>query len=162
MEASLSSLQDHELDQLVADAMHTQTVSAQPNRAVLERLKTFEEFYDALDKPPAGPALMYRDASDNIVRSVLIGNAITVGRNPQCNLAFPGDNHMSRLHCSISLEDGLYILKDHASHNKTFINGMTDPVKEHILRDGDIISAGNQSFVYSGGQVEWNEEATGS
>jgi hypothetical protein len=162
MKASLSSLQDHALDQLVADAMHTRTVSAQPNRAVLERLKTFEEFYDALDQPPAAPALMYRDASDNIVRSVLIGDAITIGRGNQCNLAFPADNHLSRLHCSIALEDGFYVLKDHNSHNRTFINAMADPINEHMLRDGDIISAGNQTFVYSCGQVEWNEEASGT
>ncbi len=96
----------------------------------------------------------------NTVRSVLIGDAVTIGRGNQCNhLAFPADNHLKpKLHCSIALEDGFYVLKDHNSHNRTFINAMADPVNEHMLRDGDIISAGKQTFVYSCGQVEWNEE----
>ena len=72
------------------------------------------------------------------VRSVRIppGGSVTIGRLPECDLADPGDAHLSRQHCRIDYRAPDCILHN-LSSNGTLVNGQ--PADGVRLRDGDRI-----------------------
>lgn len=141
---------DSELDHLVAEALKTQPITASAESQLLERLKTVEEYLSAAAAPVSQPVLIYRD-DGKAMRALPILETVTVGRDAACDLAFPGNRTFSRRHFSVGREDGFFVLRDHGSRNGTFINGQADAIAEHVLRDGDIISAGARMFVFSDG-----------
>ena len=64
------------------------------------------------------------------------GATIVVGRLPECDVADPGDLHLSRQHCRIEYRGAECVLKN-LSSNGTLVNGQrADEVR---LRDGDRI-----------------------
>lgn len=62
------------------------------------------------------------------------------------------DRAVSLRHCSIAMENGQAVVRDHQSGSGTFVNGLR--VSQHVLEEGDHISLGDSTFVFrSGGAV---------
>jgi transcriptional regulator with GAF, ATPase, and Fis domain len=68
-----------------------------------------------------------------------------VGRDPANRLSIP-DRLMSRRHCTVTLANGRYHLRDLGSSNGTFVNGI--PVEERVLEHGDRIRAGDSVLMF--------------
>jgi pSer/pThr/pTyr-binding forkhead associated (FHA) protein len=97
---------------------------------------------------PAEPVLLWREL-DHSVKWVAIGTGLTVGRKaPDSRLSFSADDLLSRKHFEIRPEGDNCLIKDLESRNGIFINRPENRVKAKILRDGDIILAGNHIFAF--------------
>jgi len=70
---------------------------------------------------------------------------VTVGRDDQNNIVI-ADPKISLRHCTIEWQKGDACIVDQESTNGTAINGK--PVKEHALRDRDVITLGFTTLVY--------------
>jgi hypothetical protein len=94
------------------------------------------------------PLLVWREANQD-VRHACIGNQLIVGRAPEpAGLSFPDDRLLSRNHFSVTLtEDGCW-LRDFDSKNGTAVNAPNESAGERLLRDGDLIFAGNHIFAF--------------
>lgn len=89
-----------------------------------------------LQGPQAGVTRAYADA------------ALTFGRSPDNTLAIDNE-HLSRVHGEIRIENGHYILINH-SQNDTTLNGKALKGKPRVLRDGDVVGVGKMKlFVVS-------------
>lgn len=145
-----SSIHADALEKLAAEAMQTQTIPTDSGPQILERLHIYDEYFRSLPEPCIVPAIFYRDA-DSKVKAVPIGNSIRVGRRADCEVSLRNATNLSKEHFKVSLEDGLFVVHDMKSRNGTFINGGNTSIDEHVLSDGDIISAGSLIFVFSYG-----------
>ena len=74
----------------------------------------------------------------------------TMGRNPQNDVALPGDVQVSSRHAEIRQEAGRFIIYDLGSTNGTFISGQQ--ITKQVLRDGDEIRVGDTRLVFQGRQ----------
>lgn len=70
--------------------------------------------------------------------------ALTVGRNDYADLAIPDDRLMSNRHFNVSTDQEACYLEDLGSSNGTMVNGQKVP--RCLLRDGDIVNAGQTQF----------------
>jgi pSer/pThr/pTyr-binding forkhead associated (FHA) protein len=70
----------------------------------------------------------------------------TLGRGSDCDLRWE-DSALSRRHCRIRWEDGVYVLEDLDSSNGTYINGAV--VRRAILRLGDRIQLGGLELEFT-------------
>ncbi|MGH9662435.1 MAG: FHA domain-containing protein, partial [Bryobacteraceae bacterium] len=70
------------------------------------------------------------------------------GRAVEADHRFPDDTKISRIHCSITCENGRFMLRDLGSTNGTLVNG--NPIAEIELRAGDVIEFGEQQFEFPG------------
>jgi Nif-specific regulatory protein len=70
---------------------------------------------------------------------------VTVGRDVS-NTLHLDDKMVSRCHCTVQREKGLYKITDLESHNGTLINGI--PIKEQVLKHGDRLQIGNNFFLF--------------
>jgi len=71
----------------------------------------------------------------------------TVGRSPDCTIALPSDNQVSRKHCTIRLDGSSATIEDHGSTNGTSVNGARcQPGMAHPLAATDILTLGNHIF----------------
>lgn len=68
-----------------------------------------------------------------------------IGRNKSCQLSLDNDTALSGKHCSILYKDGIVYIKDEASTNGTFVNGVP-VVGEYKVEKDDILLIG--SFEY--------------
>jgi len=93
--------------------------------------------------------LIVTDMQGKATKVVLnINKSIFVGRSNENNLSFD-DVKLSRQHFAIELEDGKYFFSDLDSTNGSFINGV--PVqKRRLLEENDVITAGNEKFIFKG------------
>lgn len=82
-------------------------------------------------------------------RFELVGDAVTVGRDPVHGIALLGDKRVSRTHAELHRRDGQWLLVDVGSRNGTEVNGR--PVKRHPLRDGDRVRVGGTVLTYVAG-----------
>jgi hypothetical protein len=73
---------------------------------------------------------------------------ITVGRTMENDVVLP-DPSISRQHFFIRDKGGAYIIKDLESSNGTKLNGK--PIKEEVIRSGDVIQAGKVRLRFNGG-----------
>jgi pSer/pThr/pTyr-binding forkhead associated (FHA) protein len=80
----------------------------------------------------------------------LIGDRVTIGRDPVNDLVLPDDSKVSRSHAELSRRDGQWILVDLESRNGTFVNGRR--VGRHPLRDGDRIEFGGTVLTFGSQQ----------
>jgi len=87
---------------------------------------------------------------------------ITIGREGTNGISV-ADPSVSRKHCQIIGADGRFRMRDLESRNGTLVNGTA--VAEHWLRHGDMIAAGDSSFLFlsedpglaaSAGEVEFD------
>ena len=72
-------------------------------------------------------------------------DTFVVGRSSQVQFSVPGDGFLSRNHFLIEFNPPACYLRDLASTNGTKVNGLR--VSGTHLRDGDVISAGESTFV---------------
>lgn len=70
---------------------------------------------------------------------------VTVGRSRECDIQVE-DLNVSRRHFQVRRLEGGFVLEDLGSKNGTFVNGA--PVQRWSLSDGDLISAGEQKFLF--------------
>jgi len=99
-----------------------------------------------LDEVPAkldAPSLVFR-GRDGAVRVVPVGEELSCGRGVGCQLRFPELREISRRHFTVVKEENIYWLRDQGSFNGTKIRGR--PVKNHELRNGDLINAAGIIF----------------
>jgi hypothetical protein len=71
--------------------------------------------------------------------------ALTVGRGERAGLAVPGDTRISGVHFAVEWDGKVCRVMDRRSTNGTTLNG--NPVTEAIVREGDMIGAGDTKFV---------------
>jgi Nif-specific regulatory protein len=67
------------------------------------------------------------------------GPEVTLGRDPASGICV-ADRSLSRTHCVLVFEGGGWVIRDLASANGTFVNGIQ--IAQQALRDGDQIRAG--------------------
>jgi transcriptional regulator with GAF, ATPase, and Fis domain len=84
----------------------------------------------------AGP--LTKDAS-----FALDGDELSIGRDLTSGICVIS-SLVSRRHCSIRQQDGLVSIHDLDSRNGTFVNGV--PVRERVLKHGDVIAVGDSYF----------------
>lgn len=126
---------------------HTITGLPAPDVQLACRLHTVTKLMADAKSLPAVPLLLWREP-DQTVRHVLIGERLVVGRQAGAGLALPGDDSLSRRHFLIRAAGGDCVLEDLKSNNGTAINLVTNRVRQQVLRDGDLILAGRQIFVF--------------
>ena len=133
---------------------------------IRERIQFLDKMYQALEDKPCEAALVYERANEKSFRerpqACLIGNELTVGRNPsreKCDkiLAMKDLRCMSRIHFRILRQNGFYILEDdwpdasgtrRGSRNGTYVNSDTGRKTRYVLKEGDIIYAGGALFAF--------------
>ena len=96
----------------------------------------------AATRPRAEPAsLVVIDPNGHRTRVPIDPLPFQIGRNPENHLILR-DSRVSRMHASIVLEDGDYVLKDCGSRHGLYVNGHR--VSRHALRNSDRIEFGVQ------------------
>ena len=65
-----------------------------------------------------------------------IGESVTIGRDPSCDISIPLD-HLSRQHLELSIRGGQMYARDLESSNGTFVNG--ERITETAVKSGDKI-----------------------
>ena len=97
------------------------------------------------------PFLLYRDDAGRRVLYELgpEREQLTIGRRASCDLAFPWDDSVSRLHAELLRMGTDWVLCDDGlSHNGTFVNG--DRVRgRRRLRDGDTVAVGATQIMFN-------------
>lgn len=83
------------------------------------------------------------------IRKSLISDIITIGSDCFLSDIVIDSSDISPLHASISIRDGIYLLKDLSISNTTFIeNKKIIPDKEYEIKNGQILSFGNYDFEF--------------
>lgn len=72
---------------------------------------------------------------------------ITIGRDPTCEIVLPGDEFVSRLHCTVSCDGSQGLVQDEGSANGTFVNG--DKVGLRVLQPDDVLAVGETQYQVS-------------
>jgi transcriptional regulator with GAF, ATPase, and Fis domain len=75
----------------------------------------------------------------------LNGRSVHIGRDTTNDICL-SDLALSRLHCTIDLQDGVWRIRDSHSSNGTFVNGTQ--VTDHALNDRDRITLGASLFLF--------------
>ncbi|MBD3220177.1 FHA domain-containing protein [bacterium] len=96
-------------------------------------------------EPPQGAELVLEPRSEGAPRPPerLPGQAINLGRDPECDVVLPDDS-VSRRHARIVWQDGVWWIHDLGSANGTEVAG--SPIKQTVLSDGVELRIG--PFVY--------------
>ena len=76
---------------------------------------------------------------------ILVQPITTLGRGPD-NQVQIDETSVSRHHAQITLEVEGFVIRDLDSQNGSFVNG--EPIKEHLLVDGDRIQIGTARFIF--------------
>lgn len=120
-----------------------------PNDLIL--LADIKLKYEGQGPKPKGPPdhliarLVYTAVPGGQAREFVIRDKVTIGRKPDNTLQLD-IKAVSSHHCEVTRRDGAYILRDLESSNGTFV-GDTQ-VREHTLRNGDVITVGKAVKVY--------------
>lgn len=92
--------------------------------------------------------VVVRDRYGKVVQKVTLEKAIVIGRSAECDVRVR-DTRVSREHCELTPVDGGWALRDRGSRNGTFVNGKS--VREHQLRDGDVVEVGSNRIGFFAG-----------
>ncbi len=96
--------------------------------------------------PGSGPRLAWMDSDGSACQCELPADRpVIAGRDPSADIRGYNDR-MSRRHFQVAPESVGYMLQDLESRNGTRINGRR--LQRRLLRDGDVIEAGRQAFVF--------------
>lgn len=71
-----------------------------------------------------------------------------IGREGDAGFCFPTQAALSLQHFRVAYEHGLWWIEDLGSRNGTLIEGSDTPVTRCVLRDGDLIHAGDVCFLF--------------
>jgi len=97
---------------------------------------------------PKGPLLLWRETSQR-AQYKEIGRELVVGRDTgESGLPLPEDKLLSRRHFIVRLEGETCALEDLKSSNGTAVNRTENRIQRQTLRDGDLILAGNHTFIF--------------
>ena len=97
---------------------------------------------------PEEPVLIWQESA-GAVQHAVIRDGMVVGRQAgEGGLTFAKDNFLGRQHFAIRHVGPDFFLEDLKSRNGTAINDAKIRIKSRLLRDGDIIFAGNHIFVF--------------
>lgn len=129
-------------------ACHTLLGMPGPNPELATKLRYVADLLTDAGPLPLSPLLVWREGSREVRHSV-IERTLIVGRAPlPPGLGLSEDRLLSRDHFSVNVtEDGCW-LRDLRSKNGTAVNIAGQPVGERLLRDGDLILAGNHIFAF--------------
>jgi hypothetical protein len=129
-------------------ACHTLLGMPGPNPELAAKLRYVADLLADAGPLPSCPILVWRKASQEVHHAVVQGSVL-VGRAPgPPGLAFPEDRLLSREHFSLSITEDGCLLRNLKSKNGTAINTPNQTVDERLLRDGDLILAGNHIFAF--------------
>jgi transcriptional regulator with GAF, ATPase, and Fis domain len=78
---------------------------------------------------------------------LLTQDEVSIGRDPSNEISLL-DSLVSRRHCVIRKESGVFRLQDLDSRNNTFVSGV--PVMDRVLVPGDQIRVGNSTLIFQG------------
>ena len=81
---------------------------------------------------------------DRKIEHDLTGLIKEIGRGEECDISFPDDTGVSRVHIRLDRDGDDWILLDLGSTNGTFING--ERVSEARLKPGDVIEIGDNKL----------------
>jgi pSer/pThr/pTyr-binding forkhead associated (FHA) protein len=130
------------------EACHTLCGMPAPNPELATRIQYVANLLADGGPLPSSPVLVWRE-NDQKVHHAIIQHSFVVGRAPgSSSLAFPEDRLLSRFHFSISLTDEGCLLRNLNSKNGTAVNRAGEVVGDYLLRDGDLILAGNHIFAF--------------
>jgi hypothetical protein len=115
---------------------------------VKDRLVVTSRLLQSVDPPPEEAALLFLPAGASRGRAVKLGSGLIIGRGREATLCLEDCAGLSRKHFGIRPEAGEWLLEDLGSHNGTAVDGVEDFIKRRILRDGDIILAGDMLFLF--------------
>jgi pSer/pThr/pTyr-binding forkhead associated (FHA) protein len=82
----------------------------------------------------------------------LVGDRVTLGRDPTNDVVLAGDPKISRSHVGLERREGQWVLLDLDSRNGTTVNGRR--VHRHPLREGDRIEVGGTLLTFVAGEDE--------
>ncbi|WP_395746004.1 FHA domain-containing protein [Prosthecobacter sp.] len=112
------------------------------------RLAAASRLLSSLPAQPVAASLVFSRGNDLPVEAVPIGDGITVGRGRHESIPIPECLDLSRRHFSVRQESGFWLLEDASSRNGTFVDGVEGRISRRVLRDGDIIFAGDLLFLF--------------
>lgn len=79
-------------------------------------------------------------------RVIPLPSSVTmIGRRRSCDLRIPLTS-ISRKHCQLNLNQGVWMIRDLGSRNGTYLNGKR--VKEDVIQAGDSIGIGPLAFMF--------------
>lgn len=99
----------------------------------------------ALGGPIEGPVLVVRKGPEAGERFYIDRPRLTVGRDPESDI-FLNDMTVSRSHAFLELQDAEVTVRDAASLNGTYVNGVCVDVA--TLSDGDVLQIGTFQMVF--------------
>lgn len=102
----------------------------------------------ALPAMPAVPSLVFRRTGAASVECVPIGAGVVVGRGEGCDIRFEERKDLSRRHFGVRPGEQGFIVEDLGSSNGTTVSGSAGNVQRRELRDGDLIQAGGEDFLF--------------
>jgi FHA domain len=114
------------------------------------RLQRIADLMSRAGPLPPGPVLLWQK-QDQSVGHVAVGAELIVGRQPgadTANLELPEDSYLGRRHFAIRRQDVDYVLEDLDSRNGIAVNDTSTRTQMRLLRDGDIIFAGDHIFLF--------------
>ena len=87
--------------------------------------------------------IRYVDGEGKQLEVEMASKALTIGRDAEADIVVPSEK-ASRIHCTIRLWDGDYVIKDMKSRNGTFVNDAR--VEVALLKAGDRIRIGTSTL----------------
>src|SRR6266566_850357 len=130
------------------DACQTLSGMSASNSELASKLQYVANLLADAGLLPSSPVLVWRE-SDQTVRHAPIHDRLVVGRAPDpSGLAFPEDKLLSRHHFSIGITEEGCLLQNLNSKNGTAVNRAGETFPQRLLRDGDLILAGNHIFAF--------------
>lgn len=138
----------HPAEMELAAARMTIGLPARDTSLLRDRLAAASSLLQALGVQPTEASLVFSRGGGAPIEAVATAGGITVGRGNDCTVCIETCADLSRRHFSVRPESGAWMLEDLGSRNGTTIDGVEGRITRRLLRDGDIIFAGDLLFLF--------------
>lgn len=101
------------------------------------------------EQPATSPVLRMVRGPQRGAEFKVNSQVTSIGRNPQCGI-FLNDMTVSRLHASIAVRDGAYIIRDEQSFNGVWVNNAS--INNKVLAQDDFVQIGRFGFIFDTGE----------
>jgi len=101
-----------------------------------------------MSQPEPTPEIRYTTPSGDIRLLRLEGESLSLGRSAANTLCFSEDDGLSRRHLVVEKDEGRWVVRNLASKNGTYVNGVLIDEK-HFLQPGDQIVASTVNMSFS-------------